>query len=82
MCGTTHACFAALQGNFWQALTMNPIFWLWLFWSLIVYADLWHRVVQTQNTCGEKLLRMAMENNWIKGFHVIVIIASIVYKNQ
>jgi len=81
MCGTTRACLAVFHGDWLGALLENPIFWIWVFWSLVVFVDLWHRVWKAENTVGEHMLRSAMANPWIKGFHAITFVATLVYEN-
>jgi len=81
MCGTTRAVILAVHGNCKAAFSENPIWWLWLFWSIMAFLDLWHRVVRVGDTLGEHLMSSAMRHCWVKMAHLILAFSTLVYRN-
>lgn len=81
MCGTTHAVLSCYAGNFKTAFLINPIFWLWVFWSTLAYVDLWHRGFTKEWTIGRRIMDWAMTNRWSKAFHVVAFMGTLVYRN-
>lgn len=82
MCGTTRAVLFFLRGEYGPAFAANPLWWLWLFWSAVSFADLWHRVVRSRDTFGQNLLARAMQNRWLKSGHLAAALLAFLYGNM
>jgi hypothetical protein len=81
MCGTTHAVICVLQWKLVAAFVENPIWWLWLFWSIVAFMDLWHRVFCKANSIGERLMNGAMQIRSIKAAHLVLAFSVLAYRN-
>lgn len=81
MCGTTRASLAMLAGDHAAAFRENPVWPLWVFWTLAAFADLWHRAFRADATLGQRLIERAMGSTLLRSGHLAAVISMLVYRN-
>jgi hypothetical protein len=81
MCGTTRAGLAMLAGDYAAAFRENPVWWLWLFWTLAAFADLWHRAWRANGTVGQRLVARVAGSPALSGSHAAAALLVFAYRN-
>ena len=81
--GSTRAWRAVLSsGDIAQAFLYNPLFWLWGFWCIIAYLDLWCKSFGLRNpTVGEKMITYVSKTKFLLHTHLLFSSLTLIYVN-